>query len=159
MKHAKWCACTISLTSILCLFGCDANFQLSVPSVLPTTGGDTPIDASRLRGWTFKELGHIDHARLAWSFDESTFEITYKDGVIPASIVKDILGDNSTGDNLTPSRIVASWELIQNNTQLRLFDLEVDGVKSNRETTLPISPAGHVRVNMGSQQFNMIRTK
>ncbi len=154
VKQSGWRACIVALASVLVFFGCDANSQTNLFSSLPTTGGDTPIDASRLRGWTFKELGHIDHARLAWSFDESTCEITFKDGVIPAPIVMDILGDSST-----PSKIVASWELIQKNTQLRLFDIEVDEAKSNRETTLPISPAGKVRVNIGSQQFNMIRTK
>ncbi|MGI9472480.1 MAG: hypothetical protein ACR2NZ_13145, partial [Rubripirellula sp.] len=31
----------------------------------PVTGGDTPIDRARFQGWTLKEIGHADHARLS----------------------------------------------------------------------------------------------
>ncbi|MEM7314609.1 MAG: hypothetical protein AAF497_15795, partial [Planctomycetota bacterium] len=69
---------------------------------------------------------------------------------LPSRLVTEILGDDSE-----PSTITASWELSEENTHLQLFDLNVDGVQVVRRVSLPIERAGPIRLNLGSQQYNV----
>ena len=131
---------------LLCLLlstGCQPSMRGSV-----STGGDVPVDAERLQNVRLTQI----HESLSWKFIGGSVEITSPKGDIPAPFVDEILGDKSTPQNIT-----ASWELIDNNTKLRLYELSVDGQPSSHEAQLKISPAGPIRINLGIDQYNMYR--
>ena len=46
-----------------------------------------------------------------------------------------------------------------NNQQLKLTDIRIDRERVTREVSLPIMPAGWVRVNLGAHQYSKQRTK
>ena len=77
-----------------------------------------------------------------------TVTISASEGSLPSQLVAEILSDNTT-----PSKITASWALIENDKHLRLFDLNVDGSEIEGDVKLPIDRAGSIRVNLGRQQY------
>lgn len=115
----------------------------------PTTGGDSPLTPSRLRGSTATYIGNRD---LTWSFADTTVQFTHQDKVIPGEFASEIVGEESP-----PKIISASWELTDGNRKLHLFNITIDEEPSDLEASLPIAPAGHVRINLGSYQYNLGR--
>jgi hypothetical protein len=55
----------------------------------------------------------------------------------------------------TPVPIEASWYLDEDAKTLCLSDVKTDQASIDKEATIPIAPAGRVRVNLGSRQHNM----
>lgn len=113
----------------------------------PTTGGDSPVDPSRLRGSTATYIGNRD---LTWTFADTTVQFTHLDKAIPNEFASEIVGEEST-----PKIISASWELTDGNKKLHLYNITIDEESSDLEASLPIAPAGHVRINLGSHQYNL----
>ena len=128
----------IALTSFI-FVGCQRS--------ITTTGADTPVSASRLQGSTLASIRNKD---LQWTFMDSTLEFTNNEAAIPVEFAIDIAGEKSS-----PKKISAAWELTDDNTKLRLFNVTIDDEASDKEVSLPISPAGHIRMNLGGQQYNL----
>ena len=98
---------------------------------------------------TGARLTHIREP-LTWSFKGSTVLIENEGQPIPAD-----LADILVGEGFTPAQIEASWHLDELAGTLQLADIEVDDEAIAKEVTIPISPAGHVRVDLGSRQYNI----
>lgn len=133
-------ACTVFTTCAL-LFGC---LQMSPPA----TGGNSAITSQRLSGSRLTDI----REPLSWSFTNSTVVIEHEGRPIPADVVDALLGDGSA-----PVRIEASWRLDEVAGILHLTGMKTDQASIDKEVTLPIVPAGHVRANLGSRQYNFFR--
>lgn len=114
-----------------------------------TTGGDTPLTASQLEGTRLSDIRDKD---LSWSFDETRVTIENAGNELPNDIINDIL---ASGESYT--QIAADWAFDDTANELVLTNIEVDGEKVDRESRINIAPAGHVRVNLGSRQYNKQR--
>ncbi|MEM7473597.1 MAG: hypothetical protein AAF483_01255 [Planctomycetota bacterium] len=112
-----------------------------------TIGQSLPINSQRLTGNTLTEIGRTTNLR--WKFDDSTVEISFQNGPIPTAVVEDLLGPGTKA-----STISASWELQEKNQTLHLENFLVDGEPVDHETNLDIKPAGPIRIDLGSQQYN-----
>ena len=139
-----WSLARIPFLLVLCLFlvGCTGGSSGGPPI---TTGGDTPLTVDRLSN---VRLTHINQG-LTWEFTDNSVVIENNGKPIPADIFNDLLTDETT-----PLQIQATWTLDSKAGILRLTDITVDGEQSEREAELPISPAGHVRINLGGRQYN-----
>ncbi len=131
-------------TCIICatlavVFGCQPS---------PPVEHDSPVTAQRLSGARLTDI----QVPLTWRFSRSTVVIEFEGQPIPSDLVEALLGDNST-----PVRIEATWSLDQRAAKLRLSDLKADNQSVDKEVVAPISPAGHVRVNLGARQYNLFR--
>ena len=135
-------ACVVFATCAL-LFGCQ-------PMSPPTPGGDSPVTTQRLSGTRLTDI----REPLSWSFTNSTVVIENEGQPIPADVVDALLGDGSA-----PVRIEASWRLDEVAGTLRLTGMKTDQASIDKEVTIPIAPAGHVRANLGSRQYNFFRDR
>ncbi len=116
----------------------------------PTTGGDTPVTASRLTGTRLTDI----HRTVSWSFSDRHVTIDNQGQPIPADMVESVLGDKRTC-----SRIEADWQLLEQAGLLQLSQRTADGESIADSIAVPIRPAGHVRINLGERQYNMFRGK
>ncbi|MCL4205613.1 MAG: hypothetical protein KJ000_24290 [Pirellulaceae bacterium] len=114
----------------------------------PTTGGDTPVTATRLTGTRLTDI----HRPVSWSFSDRRVTIDNQGQPIPADVVEGVLGDTRTC-----WRIEADWQLLEQAGVLQLSQCTADGESIAGHLTVPIRPAGHVRVNLGDRQYNMFR--
>jgi|GEM_PF-2150915 hypothetical protein len=139
-----WSQARIPFQIVLCLLlvGCTGGSSGGPPI---TTGGDTPLTVDRLRN---VKLTHIKQD-ITWEFTDNSVVIENNGKPIPADLFKDFIADETT-----PLQIQATWKLDSKAGILMLTDITVDGEQSERETELPISPAGHVRINLGGRQYN-----
>ena len=101
----------------------------------------------------------LAHARLtdireplSWTFNDSIVVIDNGDQAIPSDMVEALLGDGSK-----PRRIEATWRLDEKVGVLHLSELKADEERIDREAAIPIRPAGHIRVNLGTRQYNVSR--
>ena len=121
------------------------------------------VDPSRLSSSTHQwcQVGNED---LTWRFDKSVVEISSGGDRLAPEVVSDVLslgGDalNAVADHpwapadLGVKAISASWELVDENRKIRLYDLEVDGDEFSGEIELPIMEAGDFHIDLGSQQY------
>lgn len=115
----------------------------------PTTGGDSPVTTQRLTG------SHLTDIRenLSWTFSDTTLVIENKDQAIPSDVVQELLGDRSLA-----TRIQATWRLDEKTGMLRLSNAKADGDDIATDINIHINPAGHVRINLGSRQYNLSRS-
>lgn len=123
----------------------------------PTRGGWKPGDEVRIKGtvrtlagWKLRLVGN-DSVR--WEFEESKVSISSADGRLPDGLSKEFQLDTA------PFKISASWELIRQNRQLRLYDLTVDGEAFDSELLFLVKKAGTIRINIGSGQYNSVPPK
>jgi hypothetical protein len=116
----------------------------------PTTGGDIPVTTERLTNTRLSDI----RQELTWKFDDTTVVIENRGQPIPPDLVQELLGDGSV-----PKRVEAAWLYDEKSGVLRLSDATADGHKIARELVIPIKPAGQVRVNLGSRQYNLFRVK
>ncbi len=135
-------ACIVFATCA-CVVGCRQSQLPAIP-----TGGDSPVTAQRLTGTRLTDI----REPLSWRFKGSTVLLDYAGQPIPSELVEALLGDR-----LTPVRIEASWHLDEEAGTLHLSDVKADEASIDKEVTISIGPAGHVRVNLGSRQYNMFR--
>ncbi len=141
-RHFAVLACIISV-SCATLVGCLQTSPLA-------TGGDTPVTTVRLAGSRLTDIGEP----LSWSFTDSTVIIGCDGKPIPSDVVTALLGDGST-----PAHIEASWRLDEATGTLRLIVVKSDQTNMDKEVAVPIAPAGHVRLNLGSRQYNLSRER
>ena len=89
---------------------------------------------------------------LSWTFNDSIVVIENGDQPIPADVVEALLADRST-----PVRIEATWHLDEKAGTLHLSEIMADEERCDKEVAIPIRPAGHVRMNLGTRQYNVFR--
>ena len=87
---------------------------------------------------------------VSWRFSESVVKVENDRQPLPSDVVATLLGGASTC-----SRIEATWQLNEKSGTLQLSQMKVDDNDIVREVTVPITPAGHVRVNLAGRQYNM----
>ncbi len=94
----------------------------------------------------------IRDAKWFWSFSSERFILDAGKELLPSDLQIALLGAD-----LNASRIEGKWNLVDDIRKLVLSDIQVDGKgKSDGEVILAIEPAGPVRVNLGSYQYNII---
>jgi hypothetical protein len=113
-------------------------------------GGDSPVTTQRLTGTRLTDI----REDLSWTFSDTVVVIENKDQPIPADLVQELLGNRST-----PTRIEGTWQLDEQAGVLHLSDVKADGENIDTELAIPIKPAGHVRVDLGSRQYNLLRSR
>lgn len=116
----------------------------------PMTGSDDPVTTERLTGSRLVDM----RQDLSWTFDDTTVVIENRDQPLPQDLVQELLGDRTA-----PIRVEADWEYDEKSGVLRLSDATADGDKIAKDLAIPIKPAGQVRVNLGSRQYNLFRVK
>ncbi len=94
------------------------------------------------------------HRPLSWTFTNTTVVIQFEGQPIPSDVVEALLGPGSTA-----VLIEASWQLDENAKTLCLSDMKADSESMDKEVTIAIAPAGQIRVNLGSRQYNMSRDR
>ena len=109
-------------------------------------GSDSPVTVQRLTNARLEDI----RRDVSWSFGSSVVVIENAEQPIPADLVEELLADGST-----PTRIEATWGLDAAAESLTLSAMSVDGEDVELEATLPIRPAGPIRVNLGSRQYNV----
>lgn len=114
----------------------------------PTTGGDQPVTTERLTGRHLVDI----RRKVSWTFSDTEVVIQNQEQPIPPDVVHELLGNRST-----PMRIEATWRFDENTKTLRLSDAKADGTNIGVELSIPIQPAGQVRVNLGTRQYNLFR--
>lgn len=115
-----------------------------------TTGGDTPVTHERLVGAVLIDI----REPLSWSFTDATVLIEYGGEPIPSDVTEALLGDG-----VRPTHIEASWRLDEANGTVRLTSVTSRTESIDKEVAIPISPAGHVRLNLGSRQYNLFHQR
>ena len=133
-------ACSIVATCAL-LFGCQ-------PPTTPPLGGNSPVTIQRLSGARLTDI----REPLSWRFNNSVVIIEYEGQPIPSDVVEALLGERPAA-----VRIEASWRLDEEAGTLLLSDVKADEESIEKEVNVTISPAGHIRVNLGSRQYNVFR--
>ena len=108
------------------------------------------MTASRLTGTRLIDI----RENVSWSFDSSFVVIENKGQPIPIDVVDAVLAREVTCD-----RIKAAWQLDETAGLLILSSISADGEVLQQKATIPIKPAGHIRVNLGTRQYNMFREK
>ena len=116
----------------------------------PPPGGDSPVTTQRLTGTRLTDI----REDLSWTFSDTVVVIENKDQPIPSDLVEELLGNRST-----PTRIEGTWQLDEQAGMLHLSNVKVDGEDIDTELAIPIKPAGHVRVDLGSRQYNLLRSR
>ena len=134
------------LASCILLISCDST-RVKSGGDIPAPGGDTLVTIQRLSGARLTDI----RENLSWSFLESVVIIENKGQSIPSDLVVALLEDQSTCN-----RIEAAWQFDENSGLLRLSSMKVDGRKMNTEASISIKPAGHIRVNLGDRQYNVL---
>jgi len=125
----------------VCLIGCRGK---------PSTGGDSPVTAARLTGTRLVDI----RDNVSWDFDGEFVVIENKGQPLPPEVLATVVAGASTCQ-----RVQAAWQLDQTNGMLLLSNILVDGKAVDQKTAISIKPAGHVRVNLGTRQYNMSRDK
>ena len=136
----------LSLTVVL-FAGCKDQKTSAKPPVPDPGSGYRLIDASWLSNPLIKWC-QVANEELSWQFEKETVEISSNGGALSREVVADILAKD-----LVVKRISASWELVDGNQKLRLYDITVDGADTDIEIELPIIEAGEAHLDLGSQQY------
>lgn len=136
------------------LFGCSGQHS---PTSSPLEQG-TPdgiglhiVDVNWLRNGTFFMVGN---EKLTWRFEDTSVEVSHDGQPLPDEIVKEIL----KGPSIKARKITASWELVEKDRKLRLFNMKVDGADASQETKLPFEGAGEAHLNLGTHQYRIRST-
>jgi len=106
------------------------------------------ITAARLIGATLDEVG--SNAPVVWHFGVKRFRVDFR-GEPPADLVRQLLGRTAN-----VARIEGQWRYEDDRGYLVLHDLAAKGVKNAREVSLPISPAGLLRADLGGRQYQLL---
>lgn len=117
----------------------------------PPIGHDEPVTTSRLVGTRLTDI-RIDD--LAWQFDESTVTINKGSEPLPKDIATEVVGTEGEHKEIT-----AAWKYDDTESALVLTEIKVDGEPVEGERSIDVTPAGPIRVNLGSRQYNMEKVK
>ena len=114
-----------------------------------STGGDSFITTQRLAGCQLIDI----RDKLSWTFSDSGVVIENNGQPLPADLIRELLGNQTA-----PKRIEATWRFDEKVDLLRLSNATADDESVATELSIPIKPAGHVRVNLGTRQYNLFRS-
>ena len=133
-----------NVTLVSCLAFC--AFLAGCGGTSRSIGGNSPVTAQRLAGARLTDIGDD----VSWTFTDSLVVIENKNQPIPSDLAETLLGGQSMCQ-----RIEANWQLDEEISVLRLSSMKVDGKDAGKELAIPIMPAGYIRVNLGSRQYNV----
>ena len=133
------------MVTLVGITGCSFN-----ELVRPPGSTSTPVTVERLKD---SRLVYI-RSDLTWRFIGTGLVIENKDESIPVDLVQELIGEPAT-----LKRIEADWTLHAASDTIRLSDVRLDGEKIDQILSISIQPAGHVRVDLGSRQYNLFPGK
>ena len=113
---------------------------------VPPVGHDEPVTVERLVG---KRLTDINND-VSWEFDESSVTIENEGRPLPDYLVEELLGSETKCSSFT-----ADWQFDESTGVLTLTEIETDDQPFDGEVKLDIRPAGPIRVNLGTRQYNV----
>jgi hypothetical protein len=135
----------IIMVALVGVIGCSFNELIRPPG-----STSTPVTVERLKD---SRLVYI-RSDLAWNFIGNRLVIENGNQPIPLDLVEELVGKP-----LTLKRIEASWTLDGTSDMIRLSDVKLDGEALPANLSISIRPAGHVRVDLGSRQYNLFPGK
>ncbi len=133
------------MVALVGVIGCSFNELIHPPG-----STSTPVTVERLKD---SRLVYI-RSDLAWNFIGNRLVIENGNQPIPLDLVEELVGKP-----LTLKRIEASWTLDGTSDMIRLSDVKLDGEALPENLSISIRPAGHVRVDLGSRQYNLFPGK
>jgi hypothetical protein len=113
---------------------------------MPGFGTDDPIPTARLRGARLSDI----RSSTTWDFTPTRFTLANQGNPLPVSIAAAVLGSDTKA-----TRIVGDWRLDEPAGVLILWNMERDGQKVDTTASVAIRPAGAVRANLGTDQYNI----
>lgn len=131
----------IIMVTLVGITGCSPNELIHPPG-----STSPPVTVGRLKD---SRLVYI-RSDLTWRFIGNQLVIENKNKPIPLDLVEELVGKP-----LTLKRIEASWTLDSTSDMIRLSDVKLDGEALPENLNISIQPAGHVRVDLGSRQYNL----
>jgi hypothetical protein len=93
----------------------------------------------------------VRDAKWYFSLKQERFVLECGNERLPAELQKAFLDSDDKA-----CRVEGNWQLVDGNQKLMFSHLVVDGKPRGGEVTFPIEPAGLMRVNLGSHQYNVI---
>jgi len=133
---------------IMALMLCSFYSILSGYKLQEFVGGDSPVTISRLEGSKLVDI----RTDVSLSFQKGFITIENNGGPIPPDLVVELLSNG-----MTPNQIEAKWQFDEKANTIELQDVTLDGETFASKPSIPIRPAGHLRVNLGSRPYNMFR--
>ncbi|MDG2185992.1 MAG: hypothetical protein P8K79_09960 [Mariniblastus sp.] len=133
------------MVALVGVAGCFPNELIHPPG-----STSTPVTVGRLKD---SRLVYI-RSDLTWNFIGNRLVIENGNQPIPPDLVEELVGKP-----LTLKRIEASWTLDGTSDMIRLSDVKLDGEALPANLNISIRPAGHVRVDLGSRQYNLFPGK
>lgn len=115
----------------------------------PVPGYVAPITVERLVG---RRLADIKQKQISWRFDATTVTIDNNGDPLPQHILDDLQLQRDSC-----KQIKAAWSLSASNDRIAFTEFEIDGEATAGEATVAIEPAGPIRANLGSRQYNILR--
>ena len=109
-------------------------------------GGDWPVSNERLKGARLYAI----QSTTTWDFTDTRFTVANRGGPLPVNVAESLLGPGTAA-----SRVVGNWRFDEKANVMILSEMEKDGQKVDATVSLPIHPAGTVRVNFGTEQYNL----
>ncbi len=119
-----------------------------VPDEMILIGGDVPLSDWRLQGAQLQAI----RSGTTWDLTNARFTLANRDGPLPADIAASVLGPGTTAN-----RVVGDWRFDGQAGVMILSNMESDGRKVDATVSLPIHPAGAVRADFGTEQYNIMR--
>lgn len=112
-------------------------------------GIDSPVTTERLTGATLVSVN--EGPVVQWTFTQTGFDVHAGEKELPAEIVETLRGTGVAGE-----QIEGTWRFDADKSEL-VLTRRIEGAEPNEfHVALPISGAGHVRVNLGSLQYNVL---
>ena len=140
-QHSMSCGGLVILLLWTGMVGCSLGERFA-----PPVGTTTPVTTARLKDARLQFI----RSDLNWRFPGQQLLIENGGEPLPPDLVEEL-----TGQKATLQQMEATWALNPTADRLQLSDVRLDGEKLDRELTISIEAAGHVRVNLGSRQYNL----
>jgi hypothetical protein len=129
------------------IVGC-GRMQTTEPPKKVLVGGDRPVSAVRL---TDSVLLSIQEPVVEWRFTDDGFVVHAGKSPLPSDLADVLFGPGATVD-----MVEGKWAHDIGNGTLLLTEIRSGDKKGVEKATLPVAPAGAVRANLGTRQYNLI---
>jgi hypothetical protein len=112
----------------------------------PAPGGNAPVTASRLTGAL---LESIRDDKALWAFSRDRFALKLGERPEARSLAEKLMGKKTDA-----MRIEGRWKLASDRGQIELSEIQAENVRGAESVALAIGPAGLIRINIDTMQFN-----
>jgi hypothetical protein len=126
-----------------------ATALATAQETFPPPGGGAAVTTGRLQGAL---LDSIRDREAAWAFSKDRFLLKLGDDLRPRALAEKLMGDGAKA-----RRIEGQWRLEPSMGRLVLSDIQSDDQRGRPSVTLAIGPAGLLRVNIDTMQFNVFQ--